>query len=125
MSHFFYVGGGDQRSLSHFLFYAYNSSRNAKKISGRGGVNPLNCHTKWGGDQKKKCDKCHTFFFFPTLTGSLNFLFRFLSQIIARKIFFFQVCGSNKKTYRNICQLNRDNCESGDIISELHRGLCR
>ena len=24
LSHFFYVGGGGQRSLSHFLFYAWN-----------------------------------------------------------------------------------------------------
>ena len=51
---------------------AYNSSRNAKKILGRGVANPLNWYTKWGGDQKRKCDKCHTFFFLSILTGSLN-----------------------------------------------------
>ena len=67
LSHFFYVGGGIRGHCHTFYFMlkmAYNSSRNAKKILGRGGANPLNCHTKWGGIQKQKCDKCHTFFFF-------------------------------------------------------------
>ena len=72
MSHFFYVGGGIRGHCHTFYFMlkmAYNSSRNAKKILGRGGANPLNCHTKWGGDQKRKCDKCHTFFFFFYFDG--------------------------------------------------------
>ena len=78
MSHFFYVGGGIRGHCHTFYFMlkmAYNSSRNAKKILGRGGANPLNCHTKWGGGVKKKCDKCHTFFFsyFDTFPNSYLF----------------------------------------------------
>ena len=44
---------------------AYNSSRNAKKILGRGGAIPLNCHTKWvGGIKKKVWQMSHFFFIF-------------------------------------------------------------
>ena len=34
-----------------------------------------------GGDQKKKCDKCHTFFLFSTLTGSLISLFSLVISV--------------------------------------------
>ena len=41
-----------------------NSSRNAKKNLSRGGANPLNCHTKWGGDKKKSVTNVTLFFIF-------------------------------------------------------------
>ena len=59
-------GGGSEVIVTLFYFMlkmAYNSSRNAKKILGRGGANPLNCHTKWVGGIKKKSVTNVTLFF--------------------------------------------------------------
>ena len=55
---------GQCHTFYFMLKMAYNSSRNAKKILGRGGANPLNCHTKWGGGIKKKSVTNVTLFFY-------------------------------------------------------------
>ena len=73
---------GHCHTFYFMLKMAYNSSRNAKKILGRGGANPLNCHTKWGGDQKKKCDKCHTFFFFLLWRAPLFYYYYLLLALL-------------------------------------------
>ena len=52
---------GHCHTFYFMLKMAYNSSRNAKKFL--------------GANQKKKCDECHTFFFFSTLMAPLSLVF--------------------------------------------------
>ena len=94
------------------LKMAYNSSRNAKKILGRGGANPLNCHTKWGGDQKKKCDKCHTFFLFSTLTGSLILILKYFRMSRTLTDFHLGNSNSNMQTLDKRISASTDQLDS-------------
>ena len=53
-----------------FSKVAQNDARSLKKIGCK-----LSHKVGGGGDQNQKCDKCHTFFLFSTLTGSLRIIF--------------------------------------------------